>query len=81
MKFSRKILGKTLFERVMKNTFYGQFVAGEDEIRIKPTVQKYRLYGVKSILDYSVEKDLTKEEAQKAEMEWVQKFICMRVII
>ena len=73
MKLSRKVFGKGLFERLMKNTFYGQFVAGEDEVRIRPTVQKYRMYGVKSILDYSVEKDLTREEAQKAEMEWVQK--------
>ena len=69
MKISRKVFGKTLFEYLMKNTFYGQFVAGEDEVRIKPTVKKYRMYGVKSILDYSVEKDLSREEAQKAEME------------
>ncbi len=68
MKVSRRLLGKNLFERLMKNTFYGQFVAGEDEIRIRPTIHKCRQWGVKSILDYSVEKDLSEEEARKAEM-------------
>ena len=69
MKLSRKILGANLFRRLMKGTFYGQFVAGEDEIRIRPTIARNGQYGVKSILDYSVEKDISKEEAQKKEME------------
>ena len=69
MKVSRSVLGKRLFERVMQGTFYGQFVAGEDVNTIQPVIQKNLSYGVKSILDYSVEKDLSREEAKKKEME------------
>lgn len=53
----------------MKATFYGHFVAGEDQEKIKPLVTRNRLFGVKSILDYSVEKDMSSEDAKKAEME------------
>jgi hypothetical protein len=31
MKFGQAVLGKTLFAAIMKQTFYGQFVAGEDQ--------------------------------------------------
>lgn len=68
LRFMRKILGKTLFEKVMKLSFYGHFVAGEDQDAIRPKVEKNMSFGVKSILDYSVEKDLSTEEAKKAEM-------------
>ncbi|KAM3184449.1 hypothetical protein ACTXT7_008354 [Hymenolepis weldensis] len=65
MDFGRKVLGKTLFKRLMKYTFYGHFVAGEDVKEIQSLVQRYRQYGVKSILDYSVEKDIPESEAVK----------------
>lgn len=42
----------------MKNTFYGHFVAGEDQNEIRQNVETMRRYGVKSILDYSAEEDL-----------------------
>ncbi|MBN3315678.1 PROD dehydrogenase, partial [Atractosteus spatula] len=66
---SRKLLGKTLFEKLMKMTFYGQFVAGEDQESIKPLIRRNRAFGVGSVLDYSVEEDLTQEEAEKKEMD------------
>uniref|UniRef100_A0A3P8WG35 Proline dehydrogenase n=1 Tax=Cynoglossus semilaevis TaxID=244447 RepID=A0A3P8WG35_CYNSE len=53
----------------MKMTFYGQFVAGEDQESIKPLVHKNQAFGVGAVLDYSVEEDLTQEEAEKKEME------------
>ena len=65
---ARKILGKTLFEKFMKATFYGQFVAGTDAERIRPIVERNMSFGVKSILDYSVEKDISTEEARQAEI-------------
>uniref|UniRef100_A0A8C9SF21 Proline dehydrogenase n=1 Tax=Scleropages formosus TaxID=113540 RepID=A0A8C9SF21_SCLFO len=71
MDLSRKVLGQKIFEQLMKMTFYGQFVAGEDQEAIKPLVQKNRAFGVGSVLDYSVEEDLTQEEAEKKEMEYV----------
>ncbi|XP_028317933.1 proline dehydrogenase 1, mitochondrial [Gouania willdenowi] len=69
MDLSKKFLGQKMFEWIMKMTFYGQFVAGEDHNSIKPLIQKNQAFGVGAVLDYSVEEDLTKEEAEKKEMD------------
>ncbi|XP_044131340.1 proline dehydrogenase 1, mitochondrial-like [Bufo gargarizans] len=69
LKLSRKLLGQNLFDGMMKMTFYGQFVAGEDQESIKPLIRRNRAFGVGSVLDYSVEEDLTQEEAEKKEIE------------
>ncbi|XP_007956146.1 proline dehydrogenase 1, mitochondrial [Orycteropus afer afer] len=53
----------------MKMTFYGQFVAGEDQQSIRPLIQHNKAFGVGSILDYGVEEDLSPQEAQQKEME------------
>ncbi|XP_048044772.1 proline dehydrogenase 1, mitochondrial isoform X3 [Megalobrama amblycephala] len=66
---SRKLLGQKMFEQFMKMTFYGQFVAGEDHQSIRPVVQKNQAYGVGAVLDYSVEEDLSQEDAERKEME------------
>ncbi|XP_056677346.1 proline dehydrogenase 1, mitochondrial [Monodelphis domestica] len=66
---SQKLLGRRLFERLMKMTFYGQFVGGEDQEAIKPLIRHNEAFGVGSILDYSVEEDLSPEEAKKKEMD------------
>ena len=63
MKIGKKVLGKRLFKALMKSSFYGQFVAGEDQQEIQPTIQRMRSFGVKSILDYSAEEDISSEEA------------------
>ncbi|XP_067295623.1 proline dehydrogenase 1, mitochondrial isoform X1 [Pseudorasbora parva] len=67
---SRKLLGQKMFEQVMKMTFYGQFVAGEDHQSIRPVVQRNQAYGVGAVLDYSVEEDLSQEEAERKEMDF-----------
>ncbi|KAF7687225.1 proline dehydrogenase 1, mitochondrial isoform X1 [Silurus meridionalis] len=69
MGLTKKLLGQTGFEKLMKMTFYGQFVAGEDIQTIKPLIQKNNAFGVGSVLDYSVEEDFTKEVAESKEME------------
>ncbi|CAB1352880.1 unnamed protein product, partial [Coregonus sp. 'balchen'] len=69
MDLSKKVFGQRLFEKLMKMTFYGQFVAGEDHNSIKPLIHKNQAFGVGSVLDYSVEEDLTQEEAEKKEMD------------
>ncbi|GAA6217091.1 proline dehydrogenase 1, mitochondrial-like isoform X1 [Lates japonicus] len=69
MDLSKKLLGQWMFEKLMKMTFYGQFVAGEDHNSIKPLIQKNQAFGVGAVLDYSVEEDLTQEEAEKKEMD------------
>lgn len=61
----QKVLGRTLFNQVMKMTFYRQFVAGEDHVAIKPLIQKNQAFGVGSVLDYSVEEDIGPEENQQ----------------
>ncbi|OCU01760.1 hypothetical protein XELAEV_18007536mg [Xenopus laevis] len=69
LSLSKKVLGQKLFEKMMKMTFYGQFVAGEDQESIKPLIRRNQAFGVGSVLDYSVEEDLTQEEAEKKEIE------------
>ncbi|XP_072839792.2 proline dehydrogenase 1, mitochondrial [Pogona vitticeps] len=69
MHFSQKLLGRQLFERLVKATIYGQFVAGEDQETIKPLIHHNLSFGVGSILDYSVEEDLTPEEAERKELD------------
>ncbi|XP_032394713.1 proline dehydrogenase 1, mitochondrial [Etheostoma spectabile] len=69
MDLSKKVFGQWIFEKLMKMTFYGQFVAGEDHNSIKPLIQKNQAFGVGAVLDYSVEEDLTQEEAENKEMD------------
>jgi len=65
MKLGQKILGKTLFGLMMKQSFYGHFVAGEDQEGIKPVIGRMHSFGVKSILDYSVEVDETEKKKEE----------------
>ena len=74
MKLGQAVLGKALFGAIMKRTFYGQFVAGENRAGIKPVIHRMHTFGVKSILDYSVEEDITQEQAEKIEMEYLINF-------
>ncbi|PAV89864.1 hypothetical protein WR25_03018 [Diploscapter pachys] len=60
----RATLGKNLFKKALKATFYGHFVAGETKEEVEPVVVKLRQFGVKSILDYSVESDISSDEAK-----------------
>ena len=69
MKLGKAVLGKKIFGEIMKKTFYGQFVADEDRQSIKPAIHRMHTFGVKSILDYSVEEDIPTEVAEKIEME------------
>ena len=68
MRIFEKIMGEKLFTLMMKSTFYGHFVAGEDEIKIAPVLERLRQFGVKPILDYSVEEDISQEEAERREV-------------
>lgn len=61
MSLGKKILGQTGFNQLMKMTFYGQFVAGEDHVAIRPLIRKNQAFGVGSVLDYSVEEDINTE--------------------
>lgn len=65
MNLSRAILGKRIFEQIMRSTFYGQFVAGADEQDIVPAIKHLSSFGVKTILDYSAEEDVQEEEVKE----------------
>lgn len=71
MKVLRTVLGKRLFHLLMENSFYGHFVAGAGIDGIKPVISKNMEYGVKSILDYSVEEDMPEEKAVEKEQRLV----------
>lgn len=67
----RKTVGDTLFKKILKSTFFGHFVAGETRQEVLPIADKMAKFGVKSILDYSSESDLTQEEAETAAVEGI----------
>ena len=69
MQWGKRILGKSLFEKCMEMTFYGHFVAGANQVAIQPQIARLRAFGVKAILDYSVEEDISHEDAAKIEIE------------
>lgn len=64
IQLSRKLLGKYGFEVLMKNSFYGHFVAGEDQPDIKEKLTLMKKYGVGAILDYAVEADIPKSQVE-----------------
>ena len=41
----------------------------QDTVGIASTIARMHSFGVKSILDYSVEEDISQEEAERREME------------
>lgn len=44
LKIAKAVLGDKLFEMLMKSTFYGHFVAGEDRWKIIPTLERFHLF-------------------------------------
>ncbi|VDL70521.1 unnamed protein product [Nippostrongylus brasiliensis] len=54
----RATLGQNLFKKLLKSTFF--------ELQLEPVVGRLKRFGVKSILDYSVESDLSSEDAVKS---------------
>uniref|UniRef100_A0A914HDN8 Proline dehydrogenase n=1 Tax=Globodera rostochiensis TaxID=31243 RepID=A0A914HDN8_GLORO len=71
MRVARVLLGKRLFNALMRSTFYGHFVAGENIDEVSETVAELQRFGVKSILDYSVEADISEEEAKEKAVEGI----------
>ena len=61
MNLGKKLLGKRIFDSFMRNTFYGQFIAGENPKEVLKLVNKLKMYGVNSVPNYSSEGDLANE--------------------
>mmetsp|Transcript_7671 Transcript_7671/g.16949 ORF Transcript_7671/g.16949 Transcript_7671/m.16949 type:complete len:554 (+) Transcript_7671:139-1800(+) len=50
-------ISKKATERILEQTLYGHFCAGQDEHRIQPTMERLNTLGIGSILDYAAELD------------------------
>lgn len=50
-------LSPTLTDRLLRETLYGHFCAGEDRERIQPVIDSLKSFGVGAILDYAAEND------------------------
>lgn len=57
MNSSRRLLGRRLFDRLMKVTFYGQFVAGETRAELLASSSSLLKAGVRPILCVPIEED------------------------
>lgn len=64
MELFKRIFGHYFYKKVMNMTFYGQFVAGENLTKIEPLLSKLNSLGIRTILDYCVEDDITKEHSE-----------------
>ena len=59
MSFGQRVLGKTLFEFLLRKTMYGQFVAGETLPAIQDTIRMLRECGIGTMLCVPNEEDLS----------------------
>ena len=59
LRLSNTVLGRRVTSFLLKRTFFGQFVAGENEAEIAPVVEKMERHGLHAILDYAAEADET----------------------
>ena len=57
--WGQRLLGRRLFNTTLKIIAFGHFVDGETREEITPVIERLQKYGVKPILDYSVENDDT----------------------
>ncbi|CAF1543467.1 unnamed protein product [Rotaria magnacalcarata] len=64
--WGERILGARLFRSLLKLTAFGHFVGGETSQEIKPVIKSLQKYGVKPILDYSVESDDTDKSSSSS---------------
>jgi len=62
LKYSYKYLGAGFTDSLLRWSFFGQFCAGEDEVKIAPTVDYLARNGIGPILDYAAESDVAGEE-------------------
>lgn len=62
VKIGYKVLGKRIFEKVMKMSVYGHFVAGDNKHDIFNCISELKKNGIRCILDYSVEEDISDEQ-------------------
>ncbi|XP_067033182.1 hydroxyproline dehydrogenase-like isoform X1 [Acropora muricata] len=69
MSFGQRVLGKTLFEFLLRETMYNQFVAGENLPAIQDTVKSLRQCGIGTMLCVPNEEDLSSDNSNFTERE------------
>ncbi|KAK2574510.1 Hydroxyproline dehydrogenase, partial [Acropora cervicornis] len=67
MSFGQRVLGKTLFEFLLRETMYNQFVAGENLPAIQDTVKSLRQCGIGTMLCVPNEEDLSSDNSNFTE--------------
>mmetsp|Transcript_27875 Transcript_27875/g.70982 ORF Transcript_27875/g.70982 Transcript_27875/m.70982 type:complete len:493 (-) Transcript_27875:1-1479(-) len=60
------VLGQSLANTLVRNTFFAHFCAGESEDGVRPTAIRLRKAGVGGILDYAAESDVEEEVPSNA---------------
>ena len=53
LKWTRRLIGRPLFRRLMAATVYGQFMAGEEAQSILAYIKEHKKYNVQSMLNYT----------------------------
>ena len=59
MNLGQKILGKRMYDGLMRKTFYKQFVAGETTSELKQSVEDLKTVNVRPILCVPIEEEST----------------------
>ena len=67
MSFGQRVLGKTLFEFLLRETMYSQFVAGEELSAIQDSIQELRQCGIGTMLCVPNEEDLSSDDSDFSE--------------
>jgi proline dehydrogenase len=58
---SRKVVGSTIVNALVRETFFNHFCAGEDSDGIRPKLRMLHQNGIGSIMDYAAEDDVSSE--------------------
>ena len=70
MKLAERLLSASVYNSLMKRTFYGQFIAGETDRELLHTAERFFNSGIRSMPQASIENELEEEELFEANVRW-----------
>ena len=79
MSFGQRVLGKTLFEFLLRKTMYSQFVAGETLPAIQDTIKLLRDCGIGTMLCVPNEEDLS-TDYENFKDRWGCNIVCLKAL-
>lgn len=62
LQLSRKILGKNIFDFLIKHSIYKQYMGGETENDVRILMRNLKNRNIEGIIDYAVESDIVKTD-------------------